>query len=78
MSFFGSPDHCDCGLLTEGGGTAGFSWIPAWLSGRGGLTGTGLTGLTGSPTNGGLETRFKEAFLSFFGGHSRFRSFGAG
>ena len=78
MSFFCSPDHCDCGLLTGEGGTAGLSRIPAWLSGRGGLTGTGLTGLTGSPTNGGLETRFKEAFLSFFGGHSRFRSFGAG
>lgn len=56
-----------------GGGTARLSRIPAWLSGR-----RGLAGFTGSPTVGGLDTRFKEAFLSPFGGHSLFRSFGGG
>ena len=64
-------DPCVGGFLAGGGGTAGLSRIPAWLSGRRGLTGTGLTGLTGSPTVGGLETRFKEAFLSTLAGRSR-------
>lgn len=54
------------------GGKGALPRTPAWLSGRGGLA--GLKGLTGSITAGGLEARFKEFFLSPWGGHSRVRS----
>ena len=73
-SFFRSGGHSLGAFLIGGGAKGALSRTPAWLSGREGLAGRGLKGLTGSVTAGGLEARFKEFFLSPLGGHSRVRS----